>query len=172
MIFVGSLVFVLAIGGAAFWGGMNVGKAQAQDAQNSFFASRGFDPNNLPAGGVQPATGGGGAGGFAGGGQGAGANGAVRAQRGAFGTISKVDGNTLIVTDNQGGEVTVTLSASTAITKTVSGTKDDLKTGTRVVVQGDRSGNNVAATVIQIANQDGTGPGIFGRPVGSPTPTK
>src|SRR5262245_19383883 len=93
VIIISSLVFALLVAGAAFWGGMNVGKAQAQDAQNSFFASRGFDPNNLPAGGTG-ANGAGGGGGFfggAGGQGGTGANGAngangaggFRGQRGA-----------------------------------------------------------------------------------------
>src|SRR3954469_2648538 len=102
---IGAVVVALILAGGAFWGGMNMGKAQAQNEQNAFFASRGFDPNNLPTG-----AGGAGGGGFFGGGAGGagGANGAAgrAAARGATGTIEKVDGNTLTLSTNQGVSVT------------------------------------------------------------------
>src|SRR6476659_4191560 len=104
VVIIGGIVFALLIAGAAFWGGMNVGKAQAQDTQNNFFASRGFNPNDANGGGGGGFTGGQGGGA---GGQGTGAAGAALRQRGAFGTISKIDGNTITLTDTQGGTTTV-----------------------------------------------------------------
>src|SRR5689334_7630306 len=115
VVIIGSIVFALLVAGAAFWGGMNVGKAQAQDNQNNFFASRGFNPNDANGGGGG-FTGGQGGGTFGGAG-GAGGAGAALRQRGAFGTISKIDGNTITLTDNQGTTTNVTLSASTQISK-------------------------------------------------------
>lgn len=167
------IVIALALAGAAFWGGMSVGKAQAQNEQNNFFASRGFDPNNLPAGGF------GGAGGLAGGTGGQGQGGARGAgARGAAGTIQKVEGNTVTIQDNQGNTVTVTITDSTPIVKTVSGSKSDLVAGKRIVVQGSRSGNNVAATGIQITDLPAGMQSIFGGgggargPRATPTPGK
>src|SRR5437868_2384399 len=103
-----AVLVVLVLAGGAFWGGMNVGKAQAQNDQNAFFASRGFDPN--AAGGGGNVTG---AGDTAGGAGGQGGQGGARGGfRGTFGTVSKVDGNTITVTDAQGQTVTVTVSDS------------------------------------------------------------
>src|SRR4051794_25620605 len=113
-VIISGLVFALALAGAAFWGGLSMGKAQAQNDQNAFFAGRGFDPNNLPAGGFQ------GQGGTGAGGQGgAGARGL--GTRGAAGTIEKIEGDKITMTDNQGNTVTVTLGDSTTIIKTVTG---------------------------------------------------
>jgi hypothetical protein len=171
----------MALVGGAFWGGMNMGKAQAQDQQNSFFASRGFDPNNLP-GGANGGTGGtggtGGAGGFFGaGGQGAGG---VRGQRGATGTIEKIDGNTITLTTAQGDTVTINITDSTPILMTTQGTKSDLKVGTHILAIGQRSGNNVSATGVQITDRPAGMDTIFGAQGGfggqggrggTPTPT-
>src|SRR5437868_13772923 len=101
-----AVLVVLVLAGGAFWGGMNVGKAQAQNDQNAFFASRGVDPNN--AGGGTFAGGGANAGGgnFAGG---QGGQGGARGFRGTFGTITKVDVNTITVTDNHAQTVTLTI---------------------------------------------------------------
>src|SRR5438874_1905618 len=95
---VGIILAAFALAGGAFWGGMNVGQAQANSsAQNTrnFFAGRGVDPN--AAGGAAGGAGlQGGAGGFGGAGGtgtggGQGGTGATRAgQRGAVGTVTKV----------------------------------------------------------------------------------
>jgi hypothetical protein len=162
---------------------MNVGKAQAQDQTNGFFASRGFDPNNLPAGGTAGGTGTGGAGNFFGrGGQNGQGGAGAFANRGATGTITKVDGNTVTITDAQGQAVTVNIAASAPIVKSVSGTAADLKVGGHILAIGQRSGTNVSATAVQITDQpDGTqglvpggfgGPGRGNRATASPTPTK
>jgi hypothetical protein len=154
-----SVVAVLLLAGGAFWGGMSVGKAQAESDQNAFFASRGFDPGQFG----QNGTGGnGGQGGF-GNRNGAGGIGG----RGANGTIQKIDGITITLQDNQGQTVTLTIGSDTNVVKTTLGSSTDLKVGDRITAIGDRSGNNVAARTIQVtdlpANMQG---GIFGGPGG------
>src|SRR6476661_7433106 len=140
---------------------MSVGQAQANSAaQNTrnFFANRGVDPNAAGgAGGGAGAQGSGGGGGFFGGGGGAGTGGqggaaGAGARRGATGTVTKVDGNTITMTDQQGKTVTVNLANDTPIVKTALGTTSDIKTGTRILVTGTRSGDNVSATQITIAD--------------------
>ena len=179
LIIVGVILAAFALAGGAFWGGMNVGQAQANSAaQNTrnFFASRGVDPNNATSAG-----GAGGGGGFFGGGGGGaggqgGAGGARGGQRGALGTVTKVEGNTITMTDQQGRTVTVNLANNTPIVKTVLGTSSDIKAGTRILVAGARSGDNVSATQITIADMPPgvTGPfgGFGGRPTPATTPTK
>jgi hypothetical protein len=177
-------VLVAIVAGGAFYGGMNVGKAQAQDQTNSFFASRGFDPNNLPAGGTGTGgTGTGGGGNFFGrGGQNGQGGAGGFANRGAAGTITRVDGNTVTITDNQGQTVTVNIASNAPIVKSVTGTTADLKVGGHILAIGQRSGTNVSATAVQITDQpDGTQglfPGGFGgagrgnRGSATPTPAK
>lgn len=175
---IGVIVLVALVAGGAFYGGMNVGKAQAQDQTNSFFANRGFDPNNLPAGGTAGGTGTGGAGNFT---RGQGGQGAF-ANRGATGTITEIDGNTITITDAQGQTVTISLAANAPVVKSVAGTAADLKVGGHILAIGQRSGTNVAATAVQITDQpdgvQGMFPGGFGgagrgaRAAGTPTPTK
>ena len=180
LIIVGVILAAFALAGGAFWGGMNVGQAQANSAaQNTrnFFASRGVDPNNATgaagAGGGFFGGGGGGAGGQGGAG---GAGGARGGQRGAVGTVTKVEGNTITMTDQQGRTVTVNLANNTPIVKTVLGTSSDIKAGTRILVAGARSGDNVSATQITIADMPSgvSNPfgGFGGRPTPATTPTK
>lgn len=165
------VVIALVLAGSAFWGGMSVGKAQARSEQNSFLAGRGFDPNSQAAGGTG-GTGGTGAGGFGGRGA-AGAAGAAggRGARGATGTIQKIEGNTITLQDNQGATTTVTLGDNTPVLKTVLGNTSDLAVGQRIVVQGTRSGSNVAATGIQLNDLPAGVQGIFGGGRATPTPT-
>src|SRR5205085_1408576 len=146
---VGGIVLAVVLVGGGFLVGMNMGKAQAQDAQNAFFASRGADPNN-PGG-----TGGGFLGGGANGAGGTGGGNAAR--RGAAGTITAVNGNTITVMDTQSQTLTIQLSNSTTIMKTVAGTPSDLTVGANIVVVGDRSGNNIIATTISLGNGFGAG---------------
>jgi hypothetical protein len=169
LIIVIGVVVALALIGGSFWEGMNMGKAQAQSEQQAFFASRGGNANGTSGGG-------GFVGGFGGGGafdpnaQGGTAAGRGAAQRGATGTISKVDGTTLTVTTNQGDTVTVTITDNTPIVKSVTGTASDLAVGTHVLVVGERSGNNVAATGVQITDRPTGTENLFGRPQATPTP--
>jgi hypothetical protein len=90
------------------------------------------------------------------------------------GTIQKVEGNTLTVTSTQGETVTVQIADNTPIQKTVAGTRSDLTPGANILVVGDRSGNNVAATAIQLTDGAAGLGGFFGggggRARGTPTP--
>ncbi len=176
-VILGSVVVVLVLVGASFWEGMNLGKAQAQDEQNAFIAARGGGAAaaGLPADG----TGGAGAFGAAGGagafgGRGAGGAGGF-GNRGATGTIASIAGNVITLSSNQGVTLTVNFTDKTPILKTVLGSASDLKVGARIIAAGTRSGNNVAATGIQINDRpDGVG-NIFGgggRPGLTPTPAK
>ncbi|HET7081549.1 MAG TPA: hypothetical protein VFM49_29325 [Chloroflexia bacterium] len=169
------LVIGLIIAAGAFIGGMNMGQAQAQEQQNQFFAQRGFNPN--AAGG----TGGTGAGGQFGGagaaGRAGGAGAAGAAGRNAtFGTIKKIDGNTITLTVPNSDDITVSLPADATIIKTVTGTVSDLKEGQRLTVMGARSGNNIAATAVQVTdlpagtNFAGFGGGRNGGARATPTP--
>ncbi|MBF6613834.1 MAG: hypothetical protein IVW55_11970 [Chloroflexi bacterium] len=154
-----SLVLLVVVAGAAFWAGTNVGHAQAQAQQNdvnSFLASRGVDTSGTGGAG---ATGGSGTGTGAFGGRG----GAGFANRGATGTITKIEGNVITITDSQGQTLTVNITDNTPIVKSVLGAKSDLVVGGRILAAGTRSGNNVAAQGIQITDQpNGTG-SLFGR---------
>jgi hypothetical protein len=168
LIVLGSIVFALVLAGGGFFAGVNIGKAQAQDAQSAFFRQRGFDPNAAGTGGAAGGQGffGGGQNGAAGG-QGAGA------RRGVTGTVQKVEGNTLTVTSAQGETVTVQITGSTPIEKTVAGSTSDLTVGANVLVIGTRSGNNVAATAIQLTDGAAGLGGLFGgggRGRATPTP--
>jgi hypothetical protein len=171
LIVLGSIVFALVLAGGGFFAGVNIGKAQAQDAQTAFFRQRGFDPNAAGTGGAA-----GGQGFFGGaGGQGgaAGQGGTAGARRGVTGTVQKVDGNTLTVTSAQGETVTVQITGSTPIEKTVAGSTSDLTVGANVLVIGTRSGNNVAATAIQLTDGAAGLGGLFGgggRGRATPTP--
>src|SRR5205823_6344537 len=139
---VGIILAAFALAGGAFWGGMNVGQAQANSsAQNTrnFFANRGVDPNTAGgAGGGAGTQGGagsflGGAGGTGtGGGQG-GTGGARGGQRGAVGTVTKVEGNTITMTDQQGKTVTDNLAHDTPIATTALGTTRAIKPATRLL---------------------------------------
>ena len=148
--FVLGLVLGLVVAGGTFFAGMNQGQAQAQDQRTAFLQSRGLDPATA-----------GGAGGFGGGG---GAGGAGRGGGGTVGRISKIDGNTITITSNRDGDLTVTLPANPTILKQAAGTISDLKTGDQITVQGTRSGTNIAATRVQVVPNFG--------PALSPTPTQ
>lgn len=161
-IIIGVVLAVVLVGGS-FWEGMNVGKAQASDAQSSFLADRGFGSGTGGTG-----TGGTGATG-AGGNVGAGSGGR-RGQNGATGTISKIDGNSITLTTQQGDTVTVNITADTPVLKSTAGSSTDLKQGAHITVIGDRSGTNIAARGIQITDRPAGFDSVFGR--ATPTPSK
>ena len=76
------------------------------------------------------------------------------AGNGAFGTLAKIDGNTLTLTTGQGQQVTVTVGSNTTIQKTVSGTISDLQVGESLTVIGARDANgNINAVSIMIRPQ-------------------
>jgi hypothetical protein len=68
---------------------------------------------------------------------------------GAYGTLTKIDGNTLTLTTTQ-GPVTVYVGSDTTIQKTVTGTLSDLNEGQSLIVMGtdDESGNITATSIV------------------------
>ncbi len=77
--------------------------------------------------------------------------------RGAFGTVTKIDGNTLTLTTAQ-GQVTVKVSSNTSIQKTTIGTLSDLNEGQSLTVIGRQDTNgNITATSLIIIRQRGQG---------------
>ena len=134
-------LIVIVIGVGAFFVGDNYGQQQAQNIRNDFLRARqggAGAPNGTP-------------------GQ-LGQNGQQAGQGGrpvAFGTVKSVTGNTLVVTQQDGTTVTVTVDSQTAIQKTASGTIADIQPGERVTVLSDQTGSNVTARSIQLrpANQ-------------------
>ncbi|MGN6758490.1 MAG: hypothetical protein ACTHMJ_19105 [Thermomicrobiales bacterium] len=169
------LVIGLIIAAGAFIGGMNMGQAQAQEQQNQFFAQRGFNPNGAGGTGAAGQFGGAGRTGGTGGTGAAGAAGGA-GRNATFGTIKKIDGNTITLTVPNSDDITVSLPANPTIIKTVTGTVSDLKEGERLTVMGTRSGNNVAATAVQVTdlpageNFPGFGGGRNGVSRATPTP--
>ena len=148
------LIIGLLIAVGAYLYGVNAGQAQAASQTQQFFQSRGAAGTGGTGGTGGFAGAGGAAGAFAGRGTGAGGGATV-------GTISKVDGNTLTLTVANQGDVTVSLPATIAISKTVTGTVADLVPGTQVLIRGQQSGTNIAATNIQITPAGAAG--FFGR---------
>ncbi len=69
---------------------------------------------------------------------------------GVFGTLDSISGNILTLTDTQGEQVKVTVTAETMIYKTVTGSIEDLQAGIDVMVRGetDESGNVTAASIM------------------------
>jgi hypothetical protein len=147
VIFASAILFALLVAAGAFWGGMSVGKAQAQSEQNSILGGQGPNPNNLPAGGIL--GGGTGAGPVPGG---PGAPGAPQGPRGNPGTITRVEGDILTITRDQGQVFTVRLSNDTRVVKNVFGSRSDLKPGAHVLIQGAPSGNGLVVGGVQITD--------------------
>jgi hypothetical protein len=138
------LALVVVVGVGAFFAGNAYGQQQAQNIRNDFFRAR-----QGGAGGANGAAGQPGLGGQAGQSPQGGQNG----QGGrpvAFGTVKSISGNTLVVTQQDGTSVTVTLDSQTAIQKTAVGTAADIQPGERVTVTSDQTGSNVVARSIQL----------------------
>jgi hypothetical protein len=172
--FIVGLVIGLAVAGGTFFLGINQGVVQGREEQAAAAASFGITPGQAGGAGGQGVFGGqgrqGGAGGFAGG-----------AGRGnaTVGVIKSISGNTITITPGNPfaaataaaaatpvPDLTVTLGDSTAIVKQAQVTVADLKAGDRITVTGPRSGDNIAATNIQII-PDGA---LFGGPRADRTP--
>lgn len=139
---------VVLIAGASFYSGMVVGKSQAA-------ASAAAVPMNFPEG-FQPPDGaaapGDGTRPFGLRGQG-GAAGDFAAPDGmTFGAIESIDGNTLTVTTQAGGTVTVQVTDTTLIEKNASVRVADLAAGDTVIVSGsDNDDGSVTARSVQVA---------------------
>ncbi len=61
--------------------------------------------------------------------------------RGLIGTVSQLNGNTLIVTDSSGTDYTVTITPQTQVIQTVSATAAALKPGTALIITGSTGKN-------------------------------
>ena len=123
---IGVIVLVGATGAGAFYGGTVYQQQQQTNVRNTFFNGRG---------GAGGAGGNGGRGGFGG---------------GVFGTVKTVNGNTITVSTAQ-NVTTVTLSDSTVIMKSTTGTPADILVGAQITVRGQRdSSGNVTATNVQL----------------------
>jgi hypothetical protein len=140
-----AVVVVVLIVGASFYGGMVFGK-------NQVTASAASVPMNFPEG-FQPPDGaaapGDGARPF--GGRGQAGDGAAPAGM-TFGQIESIDGNTLTLTTQAGGTVTVQVTNTTLIEKNASVQVSDLAAGDTVIVSGsDNEDGSVTARSVQVA---------------------
>jgi hypothetical protein len=144
MIIIGVIVLVAGAAVGGFFGGKAYERNQANTVRNNFMRDRGiqgFDPNAAPNASQNGAN-------FQAGGFG----------RGATGEVKSLDGNTLTLTSN-GTDTVITLSDTTQIVKTISGTTADLTAGQQVMVTGERdaNGNITTATQVTILNTSSTG---------------
>jgi hypothetical protein len=138
-------VLVIVVGVGAFFVGNNHGQQQAQNIRNDFLRARqggAGAPNGAPGQAGQNGQGGQ----FGQNGQPAGPVG----RPAAFGTVKSVNGNTIVVTQQDGSTVTVTVDSQTAIQKTTNGTISDIQPGERVTVLSDQTGSTVTARSIQL----------------------
>ncbi|RPI27831.1 MAG: hypothetical protein EHM70_17380 [Chloroflexota bacterium] len=137
ILIVGAVVIAVTLAMGSFWGGMAYQSNQAAQIQSNFFSARGGQPpDNFPADGSQ----------F----QGRGPSGEILAGRGTTGEVKSVDGDTLTLSTAQ-DVVTIHLSDSIEIEKTVSGTIDDLKPGTNIMVVGEQEDDgSITASQVQI----------------------
>jgi hypothetical protein len=144
MIIIGVIVLVAGAAVGGFFGGRAYQRNQANTVRNNFMRDRGiqgFDPNAAQNAGQVGAN-------FPAGGMG----------RGVSGEVKSLEGNTLTLTSN-GTETVITLSDTTQIVKTTSGTTADLTAGQQVMVTGERDANGkiTTATQVTILNTNSTG---------------
>jgi hypothetical protein len=132
-----AVLVVLAVVGGSFYGGMAFQRSRQANAQQQFFAERGFAPGGFAPQGL-PEGGFGETGGPAG------------AGRGTSGVIESLEGDTLRLTTD-GDEVAVHLTDQTTISQMTAGERSDLEPGTQIVVIGERDDTGtVTAVAIQI----------------------
>lgn len=139
------VVAVALVGGAAFFGGRQVGfdagqQSRAQAAQR-FFNERGGQ-----GGGGVPGQPGQGAPGLPGG-------------QGVTGLVERVEGDRIVIATPNGTSVTVHLAANVQVRKQVDGQLSDVTVGERIVAIGTRNGDTVEATAVQIGGAFGGGRG-------------
>jgi hypothetical protein len=134
-----TIVVAVVVAGIAFFGGMQYQKSQAgtsrfgQFAQGGSQNGQGFQRNGGVRGGLGGAT---------------------------VGEIVAMDANSITVKLQDGSSKIVNLSGSTTYSKTDSGSKSDLKTGTRVAAFGtSNSDGSITAQNIQLNPAFRTGQG-------------
>lgn len=144
------LVLIGATGFVAYSAGYGAGNQAAVNVQREFFQNRFGQPGqggqgNATTPGNNPNAQGG------------------RANAGrpvAAGTVKSVQGNSIVVTEQNGTTVTVTVDTQTQIIKTVTAQTTDIQLGARVIVTSDQAttgSNPVSARLITIQGQ-GTPP--------------
>jgi hypothetical protein len=132
VIIVVALIVAAGVGYYAYGLGHDKGVADATAVRSTFFG----DQQRFPAQGA-------GRGQAGQGGQAQGNNGGPAAFfAGLQGTVDKVDGNTLTVSVQRGGQtqsIKVTLSDSTTVQEFAAGSLTDVKTGSRILIGVDRT---------------------------------
>ncbi len=137
---IGFIIIGLVIAAGLFYGGLKYGEAHAQPVAGAFARGAGGAGANFA--GRQTA----------GGGARAGANGGL-----VLGQILNKDSQSITIGLSGGGSKIVFLATSTPITKSVSGSRNDLQTGTTVSVIGSaNSDGSVTAQSIQIRTATST----------------
>lgn len=137
-----SVVVVLGMAGGSFFGGMAYERSRQSNLQSRFFAERGIAPGGFPM--ATPRA-------FAEGGGGA-PNSPFG--RGASGTIKSLEGDTLLLSTAE-DVTTVALNDDTVILHMVSGGRDLLQPGVRIIVSGERDESGVIhASSIQVLVED------------------
>jgi hypothetical protein len=134
LIIAGVIVLIAGAAVGGFFGGRAYERNQANTVRNDFMRERGiqgFNPNAAPNG----------------------QNGANFQSgafgRGATGEVKSLDGNALTLTSG-GTDTVITLSDTTQIVKTTSGTTADLTAGQQVMVIGERDANGNVTTATQV----------------------
>lgn len=144
-----AIVLIGATGFVAYSAGYSAGNQSAVNVQREFFQNRFGQPGQGGQGNPNA--------------QGQGNNQTPQAGRGNFGrpvaagTVKSVQGNTIVVTEQNGTAVTVTVDGQTQIIKTVSGQVADIQPGMRVNVTSDQAAtgsNPVTARLITVQNQN------------------
>lgn len=129
------IVAIVCIGIAAFLGGRQLGYTaglQSRDeAARQFFAQRGSQAGQGPAGAGQ---------GLPDGGQG----------QNVAGVVESVNGKSIVLTTGDGAKLTIELASGGSIRKQVEGTLADVTPGERIIAFGTRSGDSFQASAIQI----------------------
>ncbi len=125
---------VIVVGAGSFFAGSAYGQQQAQNIRSDFFRAR-QSGNGTPNGN---------------GTQGQNGQGGQFGRPAAAGTVKSINGNTLVITQQDGSTVTVTLDVQTQIIKTVNGTTSDLQPGERITVMSDQTTGNIVARTIQL----------------------
>lgn len=137
LIGVAVLLVVLAVGGGSFWAGMTVGENRViQDPARLFQQFRGQEgqfPGMVMVGTPPPGA---------------------EAQRfggGIMGTIEAIEGDTLVVTTEE-GEIRVHTTETTLIEKSMAVGVGDLEVGERAVVSGSRNDDgSITARSIRVS---------------------
>ncbi len=167
-----ALLFALIVGGACFYAGVRVEKGQLSSSSASpvsAFAAAASRGGATGARGTAGRLGGasslltrGGAGGLSG-------FLAGRFGGGTFGTVSSVNGRTLVVTETgTGNAVKVKLSSATAVTKSENVGASSIRPGDSVTVQGVKAKNGtLAATSVSDSGNRSAGTGTSSSSSGS-----